>query len=179
MLFLGPNEKVLLVVRKHWFVVARQVVVVILLLLAAPLLLGVLPVLTAELDPALVEPLVNSGLSLYIMVLLIFFFLFWTDYYLDMWIITTERIVDIEQRGLFSREVSEIPLQHVQDVTIEIRGIVETFLRFGTIRIQTAGEREFTIKNIPRLYEAKNLILKYARSQQNHGRPLQMGPDKT
>ena len=111
------------------------------------------------------------------MVLLTFLFYFWADYYLDMWIITTERIIDINQLGLFSREISEIPLRHVQDVTIEVHGIIETFLKFGTIKIQTAGEREFTIDTVPRLYEAKDLILKYSR-EQNGGTTKAAGSSK-
>lgn len=166
MLALNENEKILLVIRKHWFVMARTIILFVILLLIPPVVLGLLPYATAQFDPAVVDALANFLLSLYIMVLLVFLFLLWMDYYLDMWIITNERIVDIEQRGLFNREVSEIPLQHVQDVTLEVKGIVETFLKFGTIRIQTAGEREFRIEYVPKLYEAKDLILKYTTALQ-------------
>lgn len=160
MLKLGAEEKILLVIRKHWFVMARIIAVFVAFLLLPPIVLTLLPYLTQYLGPELVEPLTNFLLALYIMVLLVFLFLVWMDYYLDMWIITNERIIDVEQRGLFNRQIAEIPLQHVQDVTIEVRGIIETFLKFGTIRIQTAGEREFKIEYVPRLYEAKDLILK-------------------
>jgi uncharacterized membrane protein YdbT with pleckstrin-like domain len=166
MLALNGDEKILKVIRKHWFVLARTVAIFIFLLLLPPLILTILPMVTSDLDPALVLPLTNLFLALYIMVLLIFLFLLWMDYYLDMWIITSERIIDVEQKGLFNRHVAEIPLQHVQDVTLEVKGIIETFLKFGTIRIQTAGEREFKIEFVPNLYEAKDLILKYTTALQ-------------
>ncbi len=166
MLKLNENEKILTVIRKHWFVMARTIVVFVVLLLLPPTVLSLLPFVTIEFDPAVVGPLTNLFLSLYIMVLLIFLFLLWMDYYLDMWIITNERIIDVEQQGLFHRQVAEIPLQHVQDVTIEVKGVIETFLKFGTIRIQTAGEREFKIEFVPNLYEAKDLILKYTTAMQ-------------
>lgn len=169
MLKLHGQESVILVIRKHWFVLARTIVLFFALLLIPPFALTVLPLITQGFDQAVIEPIANFLLSLYIMVLLIVLFLLWLDYYLDMWIITSERIVDIEQRGLFNREISEIPLAHVQDVTIEVKGIIETFLKFGTIRIQTAGEREFTINYVPRLYEAKDAILKYARLANGKG----------
>lgn len=140
------------------------------LILVPPVLLTFLPFWTNNLDSALVEPTINFFLSLYMMILFLFLFLFWMDYYLDMWIITDRRIIAIEQKGLFRREVAEILLPRVQDVTIEISGIIETFLKFGTIKIQTAGEREFTINNIPRLYEIKDIILKYS-----NGRTQQVG----
>lgn len=168
MLKLNDEEKILAIIRKHWFVMARTIIIFVVLLLLPPIILSLLPLIPAELDPTLVEPLTNLLLALYIMVLLIFLFLLWMDYYLDMWIITNERIIDVEQRGLFNRQVSEIPLQHVQDVTLEVRGIIETFLKFGTIRIQTAGEREFKIEFVPNLYEAKDLILKHTTALQKN-----------
>ncbi len=89
----------------------------------------------------------------------------WMDYYLDMWIVTEKRVINIDQRGLFSREISEIPMANIQDVTVEVHGLMETLLGFGTVRIQTAGEREFTIDDIPRLNPVKDAILEYAHRQ--------------
>ncbi len=149
-----------MVVHKHWFVVMQNAIIFVFLLFVPALVFWGLPYLSIQFDPEIFEPLVNALLSLYIMVLLLLLFLLWMDYYLDMWIITDRRIIDIDQRGLFDREVSEIPLDHIQDVTIEVRGLIETFLKFGTIRIQTAGEREFLIETIPHLDEVKTAILK-------------------
>lgn len=152
----------------------KTVLLFAILVLVPPLLLTFLPFLANGLNPALIEPAVNFFLALYMMVLFLFLFLFWMDYYLDMWIITNRRVIAIEQKGLFRREIAEILLPRVQDVTIEISGVVETFLKFGTIKIQTAGEREFIIHNIPRLYEIKDIILKYS-----NGRTQQVETNKT
>lgn len=165
MLQLQPDEKILTSIRKHWFVVLRSLVIFIILVLIPPVVLSVFPLIVADFDTELIGTLVNFFFSLYLITLFLFLFLFWMDYYLDMWIITDRRIIDVEQKGLFRRIISEIPLTRVQDVTIEIHGIIETFLKFGTIKIQTAGEREFTIDNIPRLYEIKNIILRHVRTQ--------------
>lgn len=162
MLQLQPDEKIITSVRKHWFVVLRTLAIFVILVLIPPVILSVLPLVTADFNTELIGMLVNFFFSLYLMALFLSLFLFWMDYYLDMWIITDRRIIDIEQKGLFRRAISEIPLTRVQDVTIEIHGIIETFLKFGTIRIQTAGEREFKIEDIPRLYEIKDAILKYS-----------------
>lgn len=72
-----------------------------------------------------------------------------TDYFLDVWIVTSERIINIEQKGLFSRTVSELRLNQIQDITSEMKGFLETFLTYGDVYIQTAAERErFQFKNI-------------------------------
>lgn len=163
MINLHENEKVLAVIRKHWFVMARAGIVLSTLLALPIFILFLLPALTVKFDPELVGILTNFFLSLYVNFLIGFLFLAWMDYYLDMWVITNERIIDAEQHGLFHREISEIPLSRVQDVTVEVEGIIETLLKFGTIKIQTAGERGFSITNVPRLQELKDLILRQVK----------------
>ena len=167
MITLARDERILLVIHKHWFVVLGTVVAFFMLLLLPLLVLVALFLLPYGLSlieavPVPLFPLIYFLLALYVMLLLLFFFIFWMDYYLDMWIVTTARIIDVEQRGLFRREVSEIPLQHVQDVTTQVHGIIRTFLKFGTIRIQTAGEREFLIDEVPHLEKIKEIILNQA-----------------
>jgi len=166
MLILGEGEKILTVMRKHWFVMLRTVITIMVLLLLPPVVLTVLPLAHFGVEQVLVEQVTNFVLSLYVMVLILFLFLFWMDYFLDMWIVTTERIIDVTQEGLFNRTISEIPLSHIQDITIEVRGIIETFLKFGTMRIQTAGEREFLIEDTPYLYETKDIIVAELRKKQ-------------
>ena len=72
-----------------------------------------------------------------------------TDYWLDVWIVTNERIINAEQHGLFNRLVSEVHLEQVQDITSETKGFLETFLTYGDVYVQTAAERErFRFKNV-------------------------------
>lgn len=164
MITLHANEKIELIIRKHWFVIIQHIIAFIIILVAPAAVLFIIPLILAQLniDPNAVGPFIDFLLSLYILIPLGYLFLMWTDYYLDLWIITNERIIDIEQRGLFNREISEIPLHRVQDVTLEIQGPVETLLDFGTIKVQTAGEQHFEIRFVPHLYEAKEIILKFA-----------------
>lgn len=93
-----------------------------------------------------------------------FIFLVWMDWYLDVWILTEERIVDIEQMGLFGRNVAEFKLDRIQDVTVHAKGILETIFNYGDVRIQTAGEKEeFVFEQVPGPYAAKDIILKAAQ----------------
>ena len=67
-------------------------------------------------------------------------------------------MIDIEQKGLFTREVSIISLKDIQDTTTVITGFVATVVGFGHLIIQSAGSRrEFVIKNLdkPSLVRAK------------------------
>ncbi len=83
---------------------------------------------------------------MYLTVLWVVGFVVWTDYYLDMWLLTDKRLIGVEQKGLFSREVSSLRLDRIQDIKVEISGVLDTFLHIGTVHVQTAGsEKEFMI----------------------------------
>lgn len=170
MLKLEENEEFLMLIRRHWFVMTKPMIVFFFLLIAPSLLLSILPSFLETLGQELVNNITNFLLSIYILSLLLFLFIIWADYYLDIWIITTKRIIDIEQRGLFDRSISEFSLANVQDVTIEISGVIPTLLKFGNLRVQTASENNFVIKDAPRLYEAKDFILKYAEAARHNPR---------
>ncbi|MBI4023061.1 PH domain-containing protein [Candidatus Berkelbacteria bacterium] len=63
----------------------------------------------------------------------------WYRWWNDLYLLTNERLIDIDQRTLFHRAVAEAPLEHVQDVSFETRGVLPTLLNFGTVLVQTAS----------------------------------------
>lgn len=80
----------------------------------------------------------------------IFCFVMFMDYWLDIFIITEKRIIDIDQTGIFSRTVSELRLNRIQDVTAQVKGFWQSMFDYGDVYIQTAGEIErFHFENIP------------------------------
>jgi len=60
-------------------------------------------------------------------------------WYYNAFVITNQRIVDIDQRGFFERIVSEAVYEKIQDVSYRRKGIWQTIFRYGNVRIQTAG----------------------------------------
>ncbi len=90
-----------------------------------------------------------------------------TQYFLDIWVLTNTRLVDIDQKQYFSREVSSLLLSRVQDVTINVNGIIPSLLDIGDINVQSAGAsvNEFTMKGIPRPSQMRDLILKYVPTE--------------
>jgi len=161
------EEKIIKVVRRHFFVILPMVLAVLFgafvpLVLYRFIISGYIP-----LDPNLVNA-VNVfvsewevfGYALWLLLLWIVFFMEWTDYYLDLWLITDKRIIDVEQKGFFHREVTSFHYAQIQDITVETHGPIQTLLKFGTLHIETAGEsREILIKNAHYPEEARALIL--------------------
>ena len=160
------GEKILIVIHRHWFDILSQFLIILMMIL---ILLGsviftpmVLANLTTNFDPALFAFLQN----LFLLITWMISFILWIDYYFDVWIITNERIVNIEQKGLFFRSISELKLENIQDVTVEVSGIIPTFLNYGNLYIQTAAEKErFLFKHVPDPYAIKDLIMNL---QKNH-----------
>jgi uncharacterized membrane protein YdbT with pleckstrin-like domain len=157
MITLYPNEKILMVVHKHWIAFFSKILIVAILLLIPIILMALFFSTGAINDNAI--PYIKFTAITYLMIIMLFSFLFWMDHYLDVWIITNQRIIDVEQHGLFRRETSEFAIDKVQDITMEVPNMVATFLKYGNLRIQTAGERSFTIKDVPNIYEIKKVIM--------------------
>lgn len=63
-------------------------------------------------------------------------FLMWDA---DVLVITTLRLVDVDQKGVFSRFVTEAPFSLIQDASWHRKGVVDTVFKIGTLKIQTAG----------------------------------------
>ncbi|MEY2703032.1 MAG: hypothetical protein RLY43_1670, partial [Bacteroidota bacterium] len=108
------------------------------------------------------------GYSLWLLVLWVIFFIEWTDYYLDFWIITNRRIIDVEQNGFFHREITSFRFEQIQDITVETRGLIETFFKFGTLQIQTAGHsRDIIIRDAHYPEDARSLILRLSEKSKS------------
>lgn len=155
-----PNEHVVLFMRRHWIAVFA-IVVAFLFLIVVPLAIGAFfwPRIEIYLDHPVLGPLIVLAGSIYFLSIWLFAFLEFTDYYLDTWIVTNERIINIEQEGLFHRTASELDLAAVQDATAEIRGIIQTLLSYGNVFIQTAGEKgRFHFKNIDDPEHVKEVV---------------------
>lgn len=81
-------------------------------------------------------------------------FLLWDA---DVFIITTHRIVDVDQKGVFMRMVKEAQLPTIQDTSWKRHGMMETVFRMGTITIQTAGH-SIEAHRIPRPELVQDLL---------------------
>ncbi len=165
---LEPGEEVVLQTRKHWLLFVAELLpyaILIVIPFALPKLLALAPPIAPY--ATLIDYHATIGRVLLGVWLLIMWTGAWnafTRYFLNAWILTNKRIVDIKQRGYFNREVSSLFLSRVQDVTTDVTGVVSSLLNIGTIQVQTASEDvEFVMHGIPRPEQMRNVILRYAQ----------------
>jgi uncharacterized membrane protein YdbT with pleckstrin-like domain len=96
----------------------------------------------------------------------------WTNYYFDLWIVTNKRIIDVEQKGLFRREVSSLRLDNIQNIVIDMNGIMPTLLRYGNVHVHTAGASHeiFIIRTANDPEHIKNIITEAQNKVLAHGK---------
>ncbi len=163
---LEPSEDVLKVVRKHWFVITIELLGTVLFAFFPFILLSLLAFMPEELqfleDSMAYLNYFLYGSSIWILLTVLLTFTVWTQYYLDLWIITDRRIIAIDQIRFFNRKVSSFRLERLQDIKVSINGIIPTFLNYGTIRAQTASaaESNFMTTGLPDPRELQSLIQK-------------------
>jgi len=170
---LQPGERVIRVVRQHWFVLLFTLIPFVLLAFVPTILSFLFSIIgtmgsTAIAPGAGANPAIPSLSSDTVQLLTGFYLLFlWiaafsalTRYILTQWVITNTRIVDIKQRSLFSRNVSSFMLARIQDVTTDVSGLLPTLIGFGKIKVQTAGQNEdFILQDVPHPQDTRDLIL--------------------
>lgn len=99
--------------------------------------------------PAATPILILIGSSYYL-ALALFFYSFFVEFYLDYWILTNDRLVDVRQISLFARTVAEVDLYQIQDVSSEVKGLFPTIFNYGNVYLQTAGPvPKFILMNVP------------------------------
>lgn len=153
------QEQILLIKRRHWIVLLGFVLTLSLLILVPFFIYLFLPLIITMPSADIFNKLFFFAVSLYYLILSAMTFYAIIDYYLDVWIITDQRIMSIEQRGLFHRIVIEVRYSQIEDITSDVSGILGTYFQFGNVRIQTAAEQErMMLKQITHPVETRRLI---------------------
>ncbi len=175
---LEDDENVLKVVRKHWWVIFSRALFTIFLMLMPLVFVLFMTTLDFGLLDNTISNIFNTAylselLLLYSAWILLNWMVlanFWTDHYLDLWAITNKRVVKVDQRGFFRRFLSSFRLERLQDMNIEVDGVLATILDYGTIEAQTAGgsNEEFVSPHMPKPRDIKALIVGAADDLNNN-----------
>jgi len=164
-----PGEKVIKVIHRDVFIVLKRILFFILLLLIPVIVTAMINFLF----PALIEvmwvwPALVLASSAYLLFIWLLFFFSLIDYILDVWIITDQRIIDVRQKGFFSRSVSEVRHDHIQDISSEISGFFPTILKYGNVIVQSAGEQnKLFFEEVPNPESIRDMLMKMTTPKKN------------
>ncbi len=179
MILLEDDEKKLIEVRRHWILFATQVFALFLLALA-PLVLAFIVSQINTIDLALTSIQIHLSLVAYIIWLIIIWnllFINWTHYYLDVWIVTDKRIIDFEFKNFFRYETTSVRLDRIQDMSVEVSGIIANIFHYGNLHVETAGEHSdtFIIRGAASPNDIKQQILKLSNTLLDRQNPPASG----
>lgn len=174
------DEAVYIFARPYFWAFLPQVLIFSLVFLLAAFFQAGLagswfPVLNSDLRLPLI-----FGLGILELGCVVVFFTAILEYYCDILIVTDRRVVEINQEQLFYRHISELNLLDVEDTNSTVQGVFATFLGFGTVNVQTAGEQEnFNCYNLRYPREITSIISELAQQAKDGLSPHQRGPENS
>ena len=181
MIEIDEDEHIVEVIWDHWFVLIGKLITLILAVLFpvfAIFVFGLIPIEKIFMVEGSTFALKMYFTVFWLIVVWMFGWNVWTNYFLNTLVITDIRLFDIAQMGFFRRQSASFRIDHIQNVTVEQKGIIPTMLNFGTIRFETAGENvNFVAKYIPEPYEIKKLIDEMQDGELGKSKEVHLHPD--
>jgi len=139
-----PEEKIILLVRRHWITNFGWVAIATLMIFS-PFILTKFFLLIA-----FPPPLGFAAIILWYLLTLAFVIQGSLSWLFNVGIITNKRVIDFDFYALFYKRISDAEINKIQDVTVRVNGALRTLFDFGDVFIQTAGERpEIEFQDIP------------------------------
>lgn len=80
---------------------------------------------------------IGAILGVFIVVFLLLATLIYRE---NKWVVTSDSIQQVLKRGIFNRQISELSMANIEDVTAEQKGLLAMLFGFGTLKAETAGE---------------------------------------
>lgn len=122
-----PNEKLLFVFRRHLIAMRKGFY----LLLGCLVVTAIPPLIWQDNLELFLLPVVGFGIGL------ILFFYHYIMWYFTIYVVTNQRIRQITQKGFFGKDVVELQLSKIQNISYNVPGFSGEVFGFGTIVIQT------------------------------------------
>ena len=170
------DEEVVAEVHRHWLPLVEYSITIALLAILPFVAKSMLGSVSDKISDAFTHYSAQIFVleSAWILGLWMSFAVAWTNHYLDVLIITTKRVIDIDQISLFKRDVAELRINDIEDIRVEVPGFLASWLKFGTLELQTAAaSKSFIMHNVIHPERAKNTIStvreKYYQSTEKAG----------
>lgn len=154
------TETILLFLRSH-FVTNALWIIASIILVCLPLIITIfLPLFKIDF---LSSPAENRFaivfIPFYYLLVFSYVFLNFLHWFYNVFIVTSQRVVDIDYSDVVVHNIAITTLSHIEDVNYTQSGFIPTFLHYGNLFVQTAGnERNFEAFSIPKPREATHII---------------------
>lgn len=128
------DEKIVLMLRKHFITNLGWIVVSIIMFTVPPY------VSQLSLFDSIPGNFMFIFILIWYLIALAYFLESFLTWFFNVYIITDERIIDIDFHNLIYKEVSDANIDKIQDVTYKMGGAIRTMFNYGDVLMQTASE---------------------------------------
>lgn len=128
-----PDEKIIIFVRPHLITNLKWFLLVVLMSLVPPFVFIFLDFSFIPFNFLFV------GLLTWYLLTFAFAFERFLVWFFNVEIVTNKRIIDVDIHSLLMRNITQMPIRNIQDITTETAGFMRSLLAFGDVRVQTAG----------------------------------------
>jgi len=159
------DETVILFLRQHIILLVPWVVLSIVLFFLPTVLF---PILLSRLSAPFIIPTgyIIVGTMFWYIATFGFLLTKFIHWYFNIFIVTDQRIVDIDFVNLLYKEFSETQIGKVQDITYNTKGILAAMFNYGNVIIQTAGEiPNFVFESVPHPDKVIDVISDLAKAK--------------
>ena len=147
------REKVILLLRQHWMTQVKWVVTAVVMVFL-PISLIWIPLINFM--PANFQ---FMAVVMWYLLVLAFVYEEFISWFYHVFIITDERVIDIDFHHIIYKEISEAKIDNIEDVTFTQGGMARSWFNYGDVSLQTAAEkREFTIEAVPEPYKVVKIL---------------------
>ena len=162
------TEAVVLFLRQHWVVNIPWKVMVIFFLALPSVFIFFPPYANL---PAVYQFVVTISWYMFITGYALTRFMGW---FFNIYIVTDERIVDVDFINIFFRKISTAKIDEIQDINVSSSGAIETLFGYGSVTIQTsAAIPEFDFMYVPhpdRVGKILNHLIEHEDQEKLEGR---------
>lgn len=148
------DEKIVLVLRQHLITQIKSITILLGTVFLIPILLSFSGFMDAL-------PSKFAGAFDLFWIILVFGLVFksFLMWFFNVYIITDERVIDVDFASMIYRNISSAKIENIEDVTASTTGPLAAVFDYGTILIQTAGEKtQFEFEHVPQPAKVTKLI---------------------
>jgi uncharacterized membrane protein YdbT with pleckstrin-like domain len=161
-----PGEQIIVKIKRHPIgLIYTYATIALLIAGVAYLGFGVVPSLAGAANETAVRNLAFAAVFVVSVLSLLFTLIVTKVYWGNTWTVTSDSVTQVEQNALFSRQSSQLSMEHIEDVTAEQHGILPHIFGYGVLKVETAGEHSkfhFIYCPNPNFYAQKILAAREA-----------------
>lgn len=137
-----PGERIVCEITRHPFgLVTMYIMTGVSLILAFALVLFLAPQYLPDSNRSQAMTALLGILGFITVLVLLMLYITTKVYWGNRWVVTTDSITQVTQRGLFNKQTSQLSMANIEDITVEQNGLLAHMFDFGVLKAQSAGEQ--------------------------------------